>query len=87
MMATTVACAARGVPAFSMIHDSYACHAEYVPIMADALRTSFIDLYYDRDTLAGLAQQWRAAGCDITDPPVLGDFDVRDVRHADYFFN
>ena len=87
MMATTVACAARGVPAFSMIHDSYACHAEYVPIMADALRTSFIDLYYDRDTLADLAQQWRAAGCDIPDPPVLGDFDVRDVRHADYFFN
>jgi DNA-directed RNA polymerase len=86
MMATTVACAARGVPAFSMIHDSYACHAECVPVMADCIRTSIIDLYFERDTLAGLADYWRSLGADIPDPPKLGTYDIRDVRHAPFFF-
>jgi DNA-directed RNA polymerase len=87
MMATTVACAARGVPAFSMIHDSYAVHAEYVPTLADSLRTAFIDLYQGRNILEGLSQQWKRTGAEIPDPPVLGTFDVRDVRHAQFFFS
>lgn len=86
MMATTVACAARGVPAFSMIHDSYACHAEYIPVLADALRTSFIDLYFDREVLVDLQREWSSTGADIPDPPSMGVFDVREVRHAPFFF-
>jgi len=87
MCATTVACAARGVPSFSMIHDSYAVHAEFVPTLADALRTSFIDLYQDRDFLMDLATQWRALGAEIADPPLMGSFNIEDVRQSRYFFN
>lgn len=86
MMATTVACAARGVPAFSMIHDSYAVHAECVPVLADCIRTSFIDLYYGREVLLDLQREWTTTGAELPDPPGLGVFDVREVRHASFFF-
>jgi DNA-directed RNA polymerase len=87
MMATTVACAARGVPAFSMIHDSYAVHAEYVPLLADCIRTGFIDLHFGRDILQAVGEHWRSLGADIPETPPLGSFDVRDVRLAPFFFN
>jgi DNA-directed RNA polymerase len=70
-----------------MIHDSYAVHAEYVPVLADAIRTSFIDLYDGRNILQGLAEQWRMGGADIPDPPIPGTFNVQDVRHAQFFFS
>jgi DNA-directed RNA polymerase len=70
-----------------MIHDSYAVHAEYVPVLADALRTAFIDLYHGRNILEGLSQQWKETGAEIPEVPALGTFDVRDVRHAQFFFS
>jgi DNA-directed RNA polymerase len=87
MQSCVVMCAARGVTAFSAIHDSYATHAEAIPVLSDCIRTSFIDLHYDRDILGDLAAQWRALGADIPDPPTLGTFDIRDVRQSGYFFN
>jgi hypothetical protein len=61
--------------------------AEFVPTLADALRTSFIDLYQDRDFLMDLATQWRALGAEIADPPLMGSFNIEDVRQSRYFFN
>jgi DNA-directed RNA polymerase len=86
-MITTVSCAARGVPCFSMIHDSYAVHAEYVPTLADSLRTAFCELYHGRDLLSELASQWRATGAQIADPPRPGEFNVEEVRSAKFFFS
>jgi DNA-directed RNA polymerase len=87
MMSCVVACAARGVGSFSAIHDSYAVSAEYIPVLADCIRTTFIDLYQGRNILQELAEQWRKTGAEIPDPPQLGTFDVQDVRHAQFFFN
>lgn len=86
MQATTVACAARGVTSFTMVHDCYGAHAEFIPTVADALRTVFIELYR-RDILRELATYWRSLGAEIPEPPALGEFDLNEVRHARFFFS
>lgn len=49
MMKTVVACLAKGIRSFSMIHDSYATHATNMTTMNKELRRAFVEMYWELD--------------------------------------
>ena len=87
LMVETI-CHATDVSHFSMVHDSYGCHAADLPKLAKAVRKSAATLF-DRDVLAefrnGLCEQLPEAM--LPEPPKLGNMLPTSVLTSLYFFN
>ena len=70
------------------VHDSFATHSCDIPVLAKALRETFVKIYSD-DQLEKLKHAFiQSAGREETwmTPPERGDLDIRDVLTSTYFF-
>lgn len=77
---------AEGVEAFGLIHDSYACHAANMPVLARAARQAFVRLY-TQPVLAQLREQFQAQTTDeLPEVPALGSLDLGGILVSDFFF-
>lgn len=90
LMRTVLFCAQDGVEDFAMIHDSYGVHAGKASLLRDNLRAAFIEQYSEpvleqfRDALAAqLPEEMRGQ---LPPLPPMGDLDLEQVRHSEYFF-
>jgi DNA-directed RNA polymerase len=86
---TIVRLEAGGKRAWSAVHDSFGTHAGDVQELSMALRATFVELYEDREPLATFASQVAAllpSDVQLPVPPPQGDFDVREVLEAEFFF-
>ena len=73
----------RNVREFSLIHDSYGTHANYIEDLHEILRQVFVDIYKNGDILQSIKSQ---LGGD-TEPPKLGELDLKEVLISKYFFH
>ena len=75
-----------GVKDFSMIHDSYGCHAPFVPTMRECIKEEFYEMH--RSNLLELFKRdiERQLGVMLPTVPMRGSFDVSAVLESDYFF-
>ena len=74
---------------WAMVHDSFGTHAGDVQVMSVVLRKEFVRMYEGRSPLEELAESVRSALKDPSEcpaPPRLGNFDVREVEKAEFFF-
>lgn len=74
---------------WAMVHDSFGTHAGDVQAMSVILRQEFVRMYEGRSPLEELADSVRASLRDHTKcPPAprIGNFDVREVLKAEFFF-
>lgn len=78
----------QGIASWALIHDSYGTHAANTWKLAAILRETFIQLY-SVDRLQALYDEVReyAPNVAIPAPPARGDFDISEVRKADFFFS
>ena len=76
---------------FAVIHDSFGVHACDVDDMHYALRDEFVNLYSDNEVLVDFyresllrlpGDQWP----DADTPPEAGEYNLEEVRDADFFF-
>lgn len=86
---TVNAAAKEGITSFSMIHDSFGCHAADMGKLSAILREQMVSIYED-DWLLRFHQEQRERMGDNADrlpePPARGSFDVRQVRSAEFAF-
>ena len=72
---------------FSMIHDSYGCHACDVDIMHYHIRNEFVNMYSHHNPAEDLAQiTARKANEEVIEMPTKGSFDINKVTQSLYFF-
>lgn len=74
---------AEGIDAFAMIHDDYGTHAADTAVLYRIIREVFVEMYERHDVL----EQFRAAYGFLTEPPPMGDLDLRQVLDSPYFFS
>ena len=77
---TVLECLRQGVESFVMIHDSFGTCAADAPIMAKALRTTFVDMYR-QDVLGKLFDDHQ-----VENSMKQGDLDPETVKESKYFF-
>jgi DNA-directed RNA polymerase len=78
----------QGVKDFMMIHDSFGCHAHFIPHMNRALRNVYRQIFSD-DLLAKLkseVQTTLAPNTQLPDAPKSGSLDVNQLTASTYFF-
>ena len=73
----------RNVREFSLIHDSYGTHANYIEDLHEILRQVFVDIYKNGDILQSIKSQLGGS----TEPPKLGELDLEEVLKSKYFFH
>lgn len=79
-------------PSYSMIHDSYGCHAADVDIMTALIRETFVDIYeinwLERleDDLRRVSSRTSHLIPDHKEFVTVGDFNVSDVLRSEFFF-
>jgi len=76
-----------GVNDFSMVHDSFAVHIGHVSTLANELRETFVEQYKDGFIELFHKQLEKYSGLELPKPPKLGNLDLSQVIHSDYFFN
>ena len=77
---------AHGITDFCMIHDSYGCHANDVPLMAKTTREEFAGMHRKNQLQFFKEDVEKSLGVNLPDVPVQGDFDVDSVLDSQYFF-
>lgn len=95
MMKTVNSANARGINSFLMVHDSYATHAADMEELSDILRDEFVKMYTDDKPLETLTRCLKALKTPEKKPKKrkkaqelkIGDFDIDQVKEADYFFS
>jgi DNA-directed RNA polymerase len=90
MVSTVNQCLDEGVDAFSMVHDSFGTHAGKIDVLAQELRSAFVNQYTD-DVLgrfrAELVAQVPAELAELLPPvPPFGSLQLGDVHRSEYFF-
>jgi DNA-directed RNA polymerase len=90
LMMTVNAAATKGIGAFSLIHDSFGCHAGYAHELAICLREQFLRMYTEFDVLGGLAGRLRGRGsgegAELPPATVSALWTSSQVRQSQYFF-
>jgi DNA-directed RNA polymerase len=89
LMLTVSRAADNGIEAFAAIHDSYGTVPADMPVLLQATRQSFAQLYSDHDVVGELFAQFSAQtpqGKECPTPPVSGTLEVSAVLASDYFF-
>ena len=75
-----------GIDSFSMIHDSFGCHAPNVGTMRKLIKEEFYEMHR-----SNLLEEFRSdvqeqLGIELPDVPLRGSFDLSGVLESDYFF-
>jgi DNA-directed RNA polymerase len=89
LMLTIQLCHARGITAFSAIHDSYGTLAADMDTLAQALREVFVEMYAARDVLVDFAKEVSGVlpeGKTLPDLPEKGSLDLAGVLSSEFFF-
>lgn len=87
MMLTVNNLVSRGVTSFAMIHDSYGTHATDVDLLHKALRVEFVRMY-QTDWMKAFRDGMQAqVNTPLPPLPKFGDYDVKQVLDATYFFS
>ena len=87
MLATINAMWAEGLQHFSMIHDSFGCHASDVDEMQRHIREQFVRMYNLFDPATMMAERMAdKTGLEPVLPPAHGSLDINLVLQAPYFF-
>lgn len=90
LMTTVLACVEKGVSSFAMIHDSYGTHACDTELLAESLRTAFVDMY-SKDVLGDFLEEVKQQipeelHSELPELPQTGELVLEDVKHSRYFF-
>ena len=75
-----------GIIHFSMIHDSYGCHANYVDLMRNCLREEFLNIHSENLLEKFKREVENQLGVMLPDPPIRGELELEEVLESDYFF-
>lgn len=91
LMLTVNEATKRGVPCFSLIHDSFGCHASHMPLLYDAVRSTMVEMYDNYDVIEEIASKSNAVLCEkgqkkIADKPVKGTLNLADIQNSKYAF-
>jgi len=75
-----------GITSFSMIHDSYGCHAPYVSTMRELIKEEFYEMHKEN-----LLEKFKEdvedyLGIELPSVPMQGTFELSRVLESDYFF-
>lgn len=71
------------LPAYSMIHDEFGCHAGHVPSLYSTTRQTFYKLHYYNNPL----EMWAVhQGIPLECVPQRGTFDIAEVLRSKYIF-
>lgn len=73
---------------FAAVHDSYWTYASDVPIMNEALRHSFVELY-EQPVLESVYESCKKRYPTLDFPPIpqRGELNINDVLNSRYFFH
>lgn len=88
MFLTILACKAKGIHSFAMIHDSYGTHAADTDALAHTLREEFVKMHQRplleefRDGIAALLPP----GAELPPLPAMGSLDLNEIMRSAYFF-
>jgi DNA-directed RNA polymerase len=75
-----------GVESYSMVHDSYGCHAPYVPMMRQFTTEEF-EKMHELPLLQMLKEEVeKKLNIELPDPPETGAYDIKSVLDSQYLF-
>ena len=66
----------------ALIHDSVLCRATDMTHLSSLVRETFAEMFTNTDYLNDFAKQIKAE----TEPPIIGDLDIKSVIDSKYFF-
>lgn len=72
---------------FMHIHDSMSTQCADTPKLASAIRTTFSDMYADRDYLYDIYEENGGSANFLKEPKELGALEVNDIVNSRYFFS
>lgn len=75
-----------GVESYSMVHDSYGCHAPYVPMMRQYTNEEFAEMHKEPLLLKLKEETEQRLGIVLPDPPETGTYEIDRVLSAQYLF-
>ncbi len=75
-----------GIDSFSMVHDSYGCHAPYVSMMRSFTQEEFHNMHSENLLLLLKKELEMSLGIQLPDIPEQGSFDISNVLSAEYLF-
>tara|TARA_R100001594_G_scaffold18661_1_gene36782 strand:- start:111 stop:1604 length:1494 start_codon:yes stop_codon:yes gene_type:complete len=87
MFLTIVSLLLVGFKDFSMIHDSYGCHAPLVGVMRNTIRQEFYNMHKENLLVKFQLETQENIGKILPAPPPTGDLDIALVLLSDYFFS
>ena len=80
----------KGIQYIAAVHDSFGVHPCYVDILRDTIRETAVEMFkgdWLRDEFHPFVESSFANGkVELPDPPKQGEFDINEVRNAEYFF-
>jgi DNA-directed RNA polymerase len=84
----TLTIAAAGDLSFSVIHDSFGCHAADMAHLGKVLRQEFVGMYRDNwfESLQAEFQAMAGSEVPLIPAPARGAFDVEQITGSDFFF-
>ena len=74
------------IECFSMVHDSYGCHAPYISIMRQLIKEEFYAMHKYNLLEAFKKNIEHNLGLSLPPVPKGGDFNIEQVLDSDYFF-
>jgi len=74
----------QGITDFSMIHDSFGCHACDVPLMRKIIKDRFLYVHRDNALINFKTEVEDFLGFTLPDPPPTGELDIEQVSRANY---
>ena len=83
---TIIRVAFYGITDFSMLHDSYGCHANFVDLMRNCLREEFLDIHSENLLEKFRGEVEKQLGVKLPDPPPRGELELETVLKSEYFF-
>lgn len=86
MFLTIYALILLGFEDFSMIHDSYGCHAPMMGVMMKVIREEFAKMHSENLLEKFYTEIRTLLGTELPKPPERGDLDINDVVNSLYFF-
>jgi DNA-directed RNA polymerase len=75
-----------GIDSYSMVHDSYGCHAPYVSMMRDFTKEEFCNMHKEPLLLNLKNQIEKILNITLPDLPSCGDYDISESLKAEYLF-
>lgn len=75
-----------GINSFAMIHDDFGTHACDIDKFHEIIRSTFVKQYSGNALMELKEMLEHTSGCELPDPPAMGDLNIKDIMNADHFF-